>query len=166
MRFKILLCHLRSNQKRQQLNRAEGALPAPLASHAAWDSFHQRLCAPPTTRMQPPDDPCPASTPPCGVLEADISQREVEQALPQLSNGKASGSAGWPAELLRHAAEYITMDNGSRQKVRMLAPLLTHLLNCCLRSGSLPPCIASALVTSIHKKGCTLDSQLPAYSCG
>ena len=155
-----LLRHLRSNHKCfwQQLNRAEGALPAPLASHAAWDAFHQRLCAPPATRMRPPDNPCPVSPPSCAALEADISQREVEQALPKLSNGKASGGAGWPAELLRHAAECITMDNGSRQKVWILAPLLTRLLSRCFRSGSLPPCIASALVTPIHKKGCTLDT--------
>ena len=50
------------------------------------------------------------------------------------------------------------MDKGSRQKVWILAPLLTRLLNLCFRSGLLPPCIASALVTPIHKKGCTLDT--------
>ena len=164
-----LLRHLRSNHKCfwQQLNRAEGALPAPLASHAARDAFHQRLCAPPATRMRPPDNPCPVSPPSCAALEADISQREVEQALPKLSNGKASGGAGWPAELLRHAAEYITMDNGSRQKVWILAPLLTRLLNRCFRSG-----IAAALHCF---RPCDPDpqeglhpghSQLPADSCG
>ena len=39
-----------------------------------------------------------------------------------------------------------------------LAPLITRLLNCCFRSGSLPPCIASALVTQIRQKGCALDT--------
>ena len=78
-----------------------------------------------------------------------LSQRKVEQALPKLSNGKASGS---------HAAEYITMDNVSRQKVWILAPLLTGLWNRCFQSESLSPCIASALVTPIHNKGCTLDT--------
>ena len=114
---------------------SSGALPVALASHAAWDSFNQRLCAPPATRVQPPDNPCPASPPPCGILEADISQQEVEQGLPKLSNGKASGSASWLTELLRHTAEHITMDNGSRQKVWVLAPLLTRLLIHCFRSG-------------------------------
>ena len=85
-----------------------------------------------------------------------FSQREVEKALPKLSNGKASGSAGWPAEMLRHAAEYITMDNGSRQKVWILATLLTHLLNRCFRSGHPDP------QKGLHPR----HSQLPAHSCG
>ncbi|RYE04502.1 MAG: reverse transcriptase family protein [Rickettsiaceae bacterium] len=91
-------------------------------------------------------------------MDAAISQQEVEFALPKLSNGKAAGRAGWPAELLRYAAQHVTMDNGSRQKVWILAPLLTRLLNHCFHAGSLPPCISSALVTPIHKKGCTLDA--------
>ena len=41
-------------------------------------------------------------------LEAAITQAEVEQALPKLSNGKATGRAGWPAELLRHVAYHVT----------------------------------------------------------
>ena len=85
-------------------------------------------------------------------------QQEVELALPILANGKASGSTGRRAELLRHAAEYIIMDNGSRQKVWILKPLLSRLLNHCFRSVFLPPCMVSALVTPIHKKGCTLDT--------
>ena len=46
-----------------------------------------------------------------------ITQAEVEKALPKLSNGKATGRAGWPAELLRHAAYHVTLDNGRRVKV-------------------------------------------------
>lgn len=155
-----LLCHLRSNHKCfwQQLNRDGGALPAPLASHAAWDSFHQKRCAPLAALMRPPGGFCRPNLSPRAAMESDISQREVELALPKLSNGKASGSAGWPAELLRHAAEYVTMENGSRHKVWILAPLLTRLLKRCFRTGSLPPCFASALVTPIRKKGCTLDT--------
>lgn len=49
------------------------------------------------------------------------------------------------------------MEYGSRHKVWVLAPLLTRFLNRCFRAGVLPPCISSALVTPIHKKGCTLD---------
>ncbi len=37
-------------------------------------------------------------------LDEVISQAEVERALPKLSNGKATGRAGWPAELFRYAA--------------------------------------------------------------
>ena len=51
------------------------------------------------------------------------------------------------------AAYDVTMEDGSRHKVWVLAPLLT-----CFRAGALPPCISSALVTPIHKKGCTLDA--------
>ena len=50
------------------------------------------------------------------------------------------------------------MEDGSRHKVWVLAPLLTRFLKHCLRAGALPPCISSAPVTPIHKKGCTLDA--------
>ena len=50
------------------------------------------------------------------------------------------------------------MEDGSRHKVWILAPLLTRFLNCCFCAGALPACISSALVTPIHKKGCTLDA--------
>ena len=50
------------------------------------------------------------------------------------------------------------MDDGSRHKVWVLAPLLTRFLKHCFRAGSLSPCIYSALVTPVHKMGCTLDA--------
>ena len=160
-----LLCHLRSNHKCfwQKLNPVGGALPAALANHSAWEAFHQGLCAPPTVNLQPSSVQRPCTIPSSPVLDADITEREVELALPKLSNGKAVGGAGWPAELLRYAAHYVTMEDGSRHKVWVLAPLLTRFLNRCFRAGVLPPCISSALVTPIHKKGCTLDA---AHSCG
>ena len=155
-----LLRHLRSNHKCfwQKLNPVGGALPAALANHSAWEAFHQRLCAPATVNLQPLSVQRPCTIPPSAALDADITEREVELALPKLSNGKAVGGAGWPAELLRYAAHYVTMEDGSRHKVWVLAPLLTRFLNRCFRAGVLPPCISSALVTPIHKKSCTLDA--------
>ena len=49
----------------------------PLRSHQpCWLHGHSLilslLCAPPATRVQPPDNPCPASSHPCGALEADF----------------------------------------------------------------------------------------------
>ena len=55
-------------------------------------------------------------------------------------------------------AHYVTMEDGSRHKVWVFAPLLTRFLNRCFRAGVLPPCISSALVTPMRKKGCTLDA--------
>ena len=100
------------------------ALPAALANHSAWDAFHQRLCAPPPVNLQPPSDQHPATIPPSAALDADITEQEVELALPKLSHGKAVGVAGWPAELLRYAAHEVTMEDGSRHKVWVLALLL------------------------------------------
>ena len=81
----------------------------------------------------------------------------MEKALPKLSNGKATGRAGWPAELLRHAAYHVTLDNGRKVKVWMLAPILASFLNACFSQGRLPACVSSALVTPIHKKGPASD---------
>ena len=72
----------------------------------------------------------------------------------KLSNGKAAGHAGWPAELLRYASYY--QENARRAWV--LAPLLWQLLNQFFSSGSVPSCVSSALVTPMHKKGSTLDT--------
>ena len=101
-----LLRHLRSNHKCfwQKLNPVSSALPAPLANHLAWDAFHQKLCAPPAVNLKPSSGRRPSTLPPSAALDGDITQQEVELALPKLSNGKAVGGAGWPAELLRHAA--------------------------------------------------------------
>ena len=72
------------------------------------------LCAPPVTPIQP-DPPQPTRAAPfVDGLEAAITQAEVEKALPKVSNGKAMGRAGWPAELLRHAAYHVTLDNGRK----------------------------------------------------
>ena len=155
-----LLRHLRSNHKCfwQKLNPVSDALHAPLANHLAWNTFHQKLCAPPAVNLQPSSGRRPSTLPPSSALDGDITQQEVELALPKLSNGKAVGGAGWPAELLRHAAYYVTMEDGSSHKVWVLAPLLTHILNHCFCAGALLSCVSSALVTPIHKKGCTLDA--------
>ena len=59
--------------------------------------------------------------------------------------------AGLP-ELLRHAAYHVTLDNGRKVKVWMLAPILARFLNACFNQGR-PACVSSALVTPIHKKG-------------
>ena len=154
-----LLCHLCSNHKCfwQKLNPVDGALHAVLANHSAWNMFHEQLFAPPTV-WQPLSSPYPSTLPSSAVLDADIAQQEVELALPKLSNGKAVGGAGWPAELLRSAAHDVTMDDGSRHKVWVLGPLLAGFLNHCFRAGALPPCISSALVTPNHKTSCTLDA--------
>ena len=63
-----------------------------------------------------------------GGLEAGITQAEVEKALPKLSNGMATWRAGWPAELLRHAAYHVTLDSGCKVKIWMLAPILASFL--------------------------------------
>ena len=164
-----LLRHLRSNHKCfwQKLTLVGGALPATLANHSAWEAFHQGLCAPPTVNLQPPSVQHPCTIPSSAALDAYINEREVELALAKLSNGKAVGGAGWPVELLRYVAHYVTMEDGSRHKVWVLAPLLARLLNRCFRAGVLQPCISSALVTPIHKKGCTLDAaNCWPHSCG
>ena len=78
-------------------------------------------------------------------LEAAITQAEVEKALLKLSNGKATGRAGWPAELLRHLAHHVTLDNGRKVKEWMLAPILAGFLNACFNQGCQP---ASSLLWS------------------
>ncbi len=70
-------------------------------------------------------------------LDEVISQAEGQRALPKLSNGKATGRAGWPAELRRYAASY--PEDG--KKVWILAPLLCQLLNTLFFTGSVPACI-------------------------
>ena len=156
-----LLRHLRSNHKIfwQKFNSHDSALPAALQTQSAWTFFHEKLCAPPAVRVQPSASQAaaPQWPPPVEDLEAPISQSEVEKALAKLSNGKATGKADWPAELLRYAAYYVEPEDGRRFKVWMLAPLLTSFLNACFRRGQLPACISSALVTPVHKKGCRLD---------
>ena len=92
------------------------------------------------------------------ALDASITQAEVETALPKLSNGKAAGNTGWPAELLRHASYHVQMEDGRRVKVWMLAPILTAFLNACFVQGRLPACVSSALVTPVHKKGAVVDT--------
>ena len=115
----ILLRHLRSNHKVfwQKLDAQDSVLPESLSTQAAWAAFHQNLCAPPETPIQP-DPPQPTqAAPPVDGLEATITQAEVEKALSKLSNGKATGRAGWPAELLRHAAYHVTLDKVQGQSL-------------------------------------------------
>ena len=124
--------------------------PESLSSHAAWAAFHQNLCAPPATPIQP-DPPQPTrAAPPVDGLEAAITQAEVEKALPKLSNCKATGCAGWPAApcgLPCHLGQWAqgqSLDACSHS--RQLSQRL-------LQGGRLPACVSSALVTPIHKKG-------------
>ena len=145
----VLLLHLRSNHKCfwQRLNSPHAGLPAALSHHDTWASYHRTLCAPPPAPLQPSGDPPASAPPPVESLEGDITQQEVEQALPKLSNGKSAAQAGWPAELLWYVAYYIDTEDGHRLTVWILAPLLARLLNACFISGRLPACISSALVT-------------------
>ena len=119
----------------------------PSSAHTLLGFCVYKLCAPPAVNLQPSSGRRPSTLPFSAALDCDISQQEVELALPKLSIGKAAGGAGWPAELLRYAAHYVTMEDGSRHKVWVLAPLLTRFLNHCFRAGALPPCVSSALVT-------------------
>ncbi|KAK9827146.1 hypothetical protein WJX74_008106 [Apatococcus lobatus] len=156
----FLLRHLRSNHKIfwQKFNSHDSTLPPPLQTHSAWAAFHEKLCAPPTVSLQlDPHATAPQHSLPVQDLEAPITQREVERTLAKLPNGRATGQAGWPAELLRYAAYYTEAEAGHRFKVWMLAPLLTNFLNACFRHGQLPACISSAIVTPVHKKACRLD---------
>ena len=77
----------------------------------------------------------------------------MEKALPKLSNGKTTGRVSWPAALLRHTAYHVTLDNGRKFKVWVLAPILASFLIACFSQGRLLACVSSALVTPIHKKG-------------
>ena len=88
--------------------------------------------------------------PPFESLEGDITQQEVEQALPKLSDGKSAAQAGWPAD-------YIATEDGHKLFIWILALLLARLLDACFTSGRLPACISSALVTPFQK-GFALDS--------
>ncbi|KAK9817444.1 hypothetical protein WJX74_007421 [Apatococcus lobatus] len=92
----------------------------------------------------------------CHRLVKD-GQVEVQKALPKLSNAKAPGQAGWPAELLRHATYWLEDEHGNRDKILLLVPLLTDFLNAFFLSGSVQACFTCGLVTPIHKKGCSLD---------
>ena len=156
----VLLRHLRSNHKVfwQKLNAHDSSLPAALSAHSAWTSFHRSLCAPPAARIRPSRPRAPQPPPPVDALDASITQAEVEKALPKLSNGKAAGNAGWPAELLRRASYHVQLEDGRRVKVWMLAPILTAFLNSCFVQGRLPACVSSALVTPVHKKGAVADT--------
>ena len=115
----LLLRHLRSNHKCfwTKFNSKQAGLPDVLSSHSAWHCFHQNLCAPPAVRRQPPASCMPLTAPNTDELDAPISQVEVQKALPKLSNGKALGQAGWPAELLRYSAYYVEDEHGNRKKV-------------------------------------------------
>ena len=137
---------------------SDSSLPAALSAHSAWTSFHRSLCAPPAARIQPSRPRAPQPPPPVDALDASITQAEVEKALPKLSNGKSAGNVGWPAELLRHAAYHVQLEDGRRVKFWMLTPILTAFLNACFVQGRLPACVSSALMTPIHKKGAVTDT--------
>ena len=136
----------------QKLNAHDSALPEAVSTHAAWTGFHQNLCVTPATPIQTiRPQPAQAALPVDG-LEAAITQAEVEKALSKRSNGKATGRMGWPAELLRHAAYNVTLDNGRKVKIWLLAPILASSL-ARFTQVRLPACASSALVIPTHKKG-------------
>ena len=67
-------------------------------THSTWTAFHQSLCAPPATRIQPSQPHAPQLSlffpPPVDARNAAITQAEMERAVPNLSNGKPAGKAG------------------------------------------------------------------------
>ncbi|KAK9838234.1 hypothetical protein WJX84_012318 [Apatococcus fuscideae] len=67
---------------------------------------------------------------------SDLTQAEVQQALPRLGKGKACAKAGWPAELLRYATYQVENDDGKPVKVWLLAPLLARMLDAYLQANS------------------------------
>ena len=78
----------------QELNAHNSALAEALSTHAAWSAFHQNLCAPPATPIQPT---CPVRTQPArpvDALEASITQAEVEKALPRCQTARLQGRQG------------------------------------------------------------------------
>ena len=56
------------------------------------------------------------------------------------------------AELLRHAAYHVTLDNRHEVNIWILAPILASFLDACFNQGRLPACVSSALVTRYTKR--------------
>lgn len=75
----------------------------------------------------------------------------VLAALKRLQNGHSAGASGWPAELLRYG--YGPAPNPDKPPPHLLAPAVTALLNCWLRTGIIPPAANCSLVVPIHKRG-------------
>ena len=110
----------------------------------------QILCAAIHSHQPNHSRPQPIRPGPCvDVLQGSIPQAEVEKALPELSIGKATGRAGWPAELSRHACHQICLDLGRKIKMWNLA----SFLKACCAHCRLPECASCALVISLLKKG-------------
>ena len=140
----------------RRFNARDVSLPATLAHHAPWQSFHTKLCVPPSQPMapSPPAQPPPPSA---SAINGPILETEVLQALQSLHNSKVCGKDGWPAELLRYATYHAASDDGPPVKVWLLAPLLTAMLDALFQAGRAPTGKTSAFVMPIHKKGNDLD---------
>ena len=73
-----------------------------------------------------------------------ISQEEVASRIRKLQVRKACGEDGISNRLLKCS-------------VRITTPLLTHIFNLCLRTGTMPLSWKSARVVPVHKKGSKFD---------
>ena len=135
------------------LRRPGSRLQAALQNVQAWDGFMQQAA-----NIQLPGDlhlpetACPAHPQqPAQILNVEISTAEIQTALAQLHNGRAHGSAGLPAELLRYAQP--AAQPGQQQPGHILVPVLTAAVNSMFRTGNVPAAFNLSLVTPVFKRG-------------
>ena len=75
---------------------------------------------------------------------------EVQQQLDCLHNGRASGHACLPAELLRYAKE--AAQPGQPSPPHLLAPALAELISCLFRNADVPASLNLGLVTPVFER--------------
>jgi len=112
-------------------------LPTELHDPAAWDSFLNKLTAPPAqhaTQLPAPHTPQPPA--PAHSLNQPLTLDEVEVGLQHLHNGRSRALHGYTSELLRYAQLVATPDDPA--PAQLLAPCLVVLFNAAFTTGQVP----------------------------
>ena len=144
----------------RMLRRPDSRLPDSLQNVQAWQGYMQHTARAelPALSGALPGVAYPAQQQSQAAgLNGPITLEEVRAALPGLHNGRALGSLGLPAELLRYAQQRPQPRQPQPQHV--LAPALERVLYHMFSTGHVPPAINVGLVTPVYKRG---DKQLPA----
>ena len=87
------------------------------------------------------------------LLNADITDDEVQLALARLKNGRMSGPDGMHSELLRFAFTTAETSDGFVKRFYLLSDELCRLFQHAFSTGQLPPAWCAAILCSVFKKG-------------
>ena len=141
------------------LKRPGTRLQAGLLSTQAWDGFMQQAAhLPLPAGLYLPAAAYPTHPlPPAEALNQSICQSEIHAALRRLHNGRVSGPAGLPAELLRYA-QAESQPSQQPQPQHVLAPVLAAALDSMFQTGCVPAEFNLSLVTPVHKRGDQRDT--------